>query len=168
MKNLILFFPILVLLSSLSLQAQSLPLWKSCPVIANLPVNSGSIGPMESRRRFELRQCSDDLVIVTAYETGKAEPSLIFDTGDGYPRYMAHIFNILIFQSMGGASDHVYVFVFHQGKPALALKTATKDLIEVTQTKSAVTVAVPPTTYPDEDGKFPPTPPPKLYSFAFE
>jgi hypothetical protein len=168
MKIPILFFPILVLLSSLSLQAQSLPLWKSCPVIANLPVDSGSIEPMEGRRRFELRQCSDDLVIVTAYETGKAEPSLIFDTGDGYPRYMAHIFNILIFQSMGGASDHVYVFIFHQGKPALALKTATKELIEVTQTESAVTVAVPPTAYPDEDGKFPPTPAAKRYSFAIE
>jgi hypothetical protein len=93
-----------------------------------------------------------------------AAPSLIFDTGDGYPRYMAHVFSVLVFQSVGGASDHVYVFTFHQGKPSLALKTATKDLIQVRQADKSVTVIVPPITYPGKDGKFPSPPPPKIYT----
>ncbi len=109
--------------------------------------------PLESRQRFEIRECWGHLVIVTGYERNRVNPSLVFDTGDGYPRYLAHSFNVLVFQSMGGASDHVYVFAFRSGRPSVVLKTATKDLIEVTQTGKSITVLVPPTTYPGPDGK---------------
>jgi hypothetical protein len=87
---------------------------------------------------------------------------------DGYPRYLAHTFNVLVLQSMGGASDHVYVFAFRNGKPSLALKTATKDEIEVKQSGKSVTVTVPPPTYPGSDVKFPPPPRPKQYTFPLE
>ena len=136
-------------------------------MIATLPADVNWTEPLEQRQRFQLRQCGGDLVIVTGYEKGKAVPSLVFDTGDGYPRYLMHTFNVLVFQSMGAASDHVYVFAFRNGKPSVVLKTATKDDIEVKQSEKSVTVIVPPPTYPGPDGKFPP-PPPKQYTFPLE
>lgn len=166
--------PFLILLGAVALteqlpiQAQPSADWKSCPVIATLPADLNWTEPLERRQRFQLRQCGGDLVIVTGYEKGKAVPSLVFDTGDGYPRYLAHIVNVLVFQSRGGASDHVYVFVFHNGKPSIALKTATKDEIETKQSGKSVTVIVPPPTYPGPDGKFQPPPAPKKHTFSLE
>jgi hypothetical protein len=124
--------------------------------------------PLESRQRFELRQCGGHLVLVDCFEKGKGTPSLTFDTGDGYPRYLVHSFNVLVLQSMGGASDHVYVLLFKGGKPSVALKTATKDLIQVEQSGKTITATVPPPTYPGPDGRFPPTPRPKMYSFPIQ
>ena len=124
--------------------------------------------PLNQRQRFELRQCNGENIVVTAYERAKAAPSLVFDTGDGYPRLLAHIENVLVFQSVGGASDHVFVFAFSAGTPSVALRTATKDLIQVRQSKDRVVVIVPPTTYPGPGGKFPPAPAPKEYSFPVD
>ena len=154
---------------SFSLQAQTPPKWNSCSLIAKLPAEI-STDPLVDLQRFEIRNCEPDGdgMVVLAYEKQGATPTLVFATGDGYPRYLAHIFNVLVLQSMRGASDHVYVFAFRKGKPSLALKTATKDLIQVTQSRRAVIVIVPPTTYPDESGKFPPSPPPKRYTFPVE
>jgi hypothetical protein len=151
-----------------SLPAQSAPQWKSCPVISKLPADLNWTEPLDHRQRFELRQCGGDRVIVTAYEKQTTTPGLVFDTGDGYPRYLMHALNVLVFQSIGGASDHVYVFVFRSGKPAVALKTATKELIQVKQLGKAIIVVVPPITYPGPDGKFPRQPPLKEYSFPLE
>jgi hypothetical protein len=123
---------------------------------------------MDQRQRFELRQCKGENIVVTAYERAKAIPTLVFDTGDGYPRLLAHVEGILVFQSTGGASDHVYVFAFRAGKPSVALRTATKDLIQVRQSKGGVVVSVPPATYPGPDGRFPPTPTPKEYLFPVD
>jgi hypothetical protein len=133
-----------------------------------MPADFASTEPLEQQRRFELRQCSGDQIIVMAYAKHNAQPSLVFNTGDGYPRYLAHIGNIVVFQSVGGASDHVYVFVFERGKPALALKTATKGLIQVKQSERAVVVVVPPTIYPGPDGRLPAQPSPKEYSFPVD
>lgn len=123
---------------------------------------------MDQRQRFELRQCSGEKIIVRAYERAKATPSLVFDNGDGYPRMVAQVQNVLVVQSMGGSSDHVYVFAFRAGKPSVALRTATKDLIQIRQSNDAVVVSVPPTTYPGPDGRFPPTPAPKEYAFPVD
>ena len=92
---------LLLLLVGLSC-AQDSPNWKACPVIATLPADMNWTEPLEQRRRFQLRQCEGHIVVVTGFEKGKAEPSFVFDTGDGYPRYLAHVFNVLVFQSMGG------------------------------------------------------------------
>ncbi|MBN8733206.1 MAG: hypothetical protein J0L64_21900 [Acidobacteria bacterium] len=148
--------------------AQPNPNWKACPVIATLPADMNWTEPLEERRRFQLRQCEGHIVVVTGFEKGKVEPSLVFDTSDGYPRYLGHVFNVLVFQSMGGASDHGYIFAFRQGKPYLAQKTATKGHIEVKPSEESVTVVVPPTTYPGLDGRFPPPPPPKVYKVPIE
>lgn len=133
-----------------------------------MPAEVRNAEPMDQRQRFEVRQCNGENIVLTAYERAKAAPSLVFDTGDGYPRLRAHIENVLVFQSLGGASDHVYVFAFRAGKPSLALRTATKDLIQIRQSKDAVVVIVPPTTYPGPDGKFPPTPTPKEYRLLID
>jgi len=158
----------LVLLLSCSVPlAQSGSEWQSCPVIAKMPADlRGS--DVADQQRFELRQCNGENIVVTAYERAKAMPSLVFDTGDGYPRLLAHVENVLVFQSVGGASDHVYVFAFRAGKPSVALQTATKDLIQVRQSKDWVVVSVPPATYPGPDGRFPATPTPKDYLFSIE
>ena len=124
--------------------------------------------PLDQRQRFELRQCDAENIIVTAYERAKAAPSLVFNTGDGYPRLLAHVENVLVFQSVGGSSDHVYVFAFKAGKPSVALQTATKDLIQMRQSDEMVVVSVRPTTYPGPDGRFPPTPKPKENRFPIE
>lgn len=137
-------------------------------MIANLPVNAYADELPKLRQRFELRQCWGELIIVTAYEKGRRAPTLVFDTGDGYPRFLAHSANVLAMQSPGGASDHVYVIAFRSGKPVVALKTATKDLIEVKQTDGAIVVSVPPPTYPGENGEFPPAPPPVKHGFPLE
>lgn len=34
------------------------------------------------------------------------------------PRLLAQLENVLVFQSIGGASDYVYVFEFRAGKPS--------------------------------------------------
>lgn len=137
----------------------------SCPVIAKMPADAKWTEPLTERPRFELRQCGGDKIIVTGYERAKATPSLVFDTGDGYPRFLTHTENVLVFQSSGGASDHVYVFSFKSGKPSVALTTATKDLIQVRQSQTEVVVTVTPTTYPGPDGKFPVPSAPKEYTF---
>jgi hypothetical protein len=133
-----------------------------------MPAETRAMEPLKQRQRFELRQCNGENIILTAYQRANATPSLVFDTGDAYPRLLAHIENVLVFQSMGGASDHVYVFAFRAGKPSVALRTATKDLIQVRQSKDGVVVIVPPTTYPGPDGRFPPTPTPKEYPFPVD
>jgi len=121
----------------------------------------------DPRERFELRECGS--LQVHAFERGKESPSLRIDTGDEYPPYLFHLSNILVFQSIGGASDHVYVFAFEKGRPRLVLQMATKDVISVSVNKDqrAVTVLIPPTTYPT-NGKWPPTPPPKKLVLSLE
>jgi hypothetical protein len=161
-------FRLLLLLSCSVLFAQSGSEWQSCPVIAKMPAETQATKPMDQQQRFELRQCHGEKIIVTAYERAKALPSLIFDTGDGYPRLLAHVENLLVLQSVGGASDHVYVFAFRAGKPSVALRTATKDLIQIRQSNDTVVVSVSPTTYPGPDGRFPPTPAPKEYPFPID
>ena len=121
--------------------------------------------PLDEQQRFEIRQCETDTIVVMGYERAKATPSLVFNTGDGYPRFLVLAQGVLVFQSIGGASDHVYVFAFTSGKPLLALRTATKGVIQVRQSNTELVVAVPPTTYPGPGGKFPPAPEPKEYSF---
>lgn len=130
-----------------------------------MPADAKWTEPLSTRQRFELRQCSGDKILVVGYEREKATPSLVFDTGDGYPRFLSHSENVLVFQSIGGASDHVYVFTFQSGKPSVALRTATKEVIQVRQSKTEVVVTVPPTTYPGPDGRFPAQPEPKGYAF---
>jgi hypothetical protein len=162
-------FRLLLLLSyGVVILAQSSSEWSSCSVIAKMPADMRWMERLDERQRFELRQCGGDKILVTAYEHAKDTPSLVFETGDGYPSFLAHAENVLVFQSAGGATDHVYVFAFKAGKPALALRTATKELIQVTQSKEGVVVSVPPTTYPGPDGRLPPKPAPKSYSFPIE
>lgn len=163
------FVPLLLIVwSGTVLAGQSAPAWESCPVIATMPADLSSAEPVRDRQRFELRQCYGDHVVITGYGKRERRPSLVFDTGDGYPRYLAHCAGVLVFQSTGGASDHVYVFAFKSGKPSVGLKTATKGLIQVKQTESAVIVLVPPTTYPGSDGQPRPQPPDRKYIFTIE
>jgi hypothetical protein len=174
MRTSIAIFCVSCFYMSFSLPAKASQSVKSNPespcvfhMLAKLPIGF-SDDPIDERPRFELLQCGSNEIIVEAYEKNQTAPSLSYDTGDSYPSYMAYIFNVLVFQFVGGSSDHAYVFVFHKGKPSLALKTATKGLIQVTQSDRAITVIVPPVTYPDNNGEFPPEPAPQKYTFAIE
>ncbi len=132
------------------------------------PVDRNWTDPFDNRERFELRQSAGDQVVVTAFKRWKPRPPLVFETGDGYPRYLVHAGSVLVFQSTGGASDHVFVFVFRSGKPSLVPQTATKDLIQVNQSSASIRVLVPPPTYPGADGQFSQQVPPQKYSFQFD
>jgi hypothetical protein len=123
--------------------------------------------PPEARQWFGLVQCQGGPVRVNGIEAHKTEPTLIFETFDSYPEILVHRLNILILQSSGGSSDHVYVFTFRAGKPSLALKTATIRDIPVKHTGKAVILTVSPKTYPGPDGNFPSVPD-KAYSFPLE
>lgn len=138
-----------------------------CPLMAVLPAWVASNDSSNGRARFELRECPGRIQVL-GYERSATRPSLRFDTMDTQLVYLAHSFNVLALQGLGGASDHVYVFVFQDGKPKLAAQTATKDYIQMRVEKRSVVVEVPPVTYPDERGKWPPTPPPKRYVFPQE
>ena len=165
MRSGVIFVSLLVL--ALEAVAQTVDS-RICQSIALLPADMKWTEPMQRRERFELRNCGDSIVVL-GYQAKKRSPTLNFETGDGYPRYLTHSFNVLVLQSMGGSADHVYVFAFQDGKPSLVLKTATKDLIQVKQGDSDVTVLVPPVQYPDsQSGKVPPALAPKTYVFRLQ
>lgn len=139
----------------------------SCPVIARLPADMKDTEPPEYRPWFELLSCGSGNLVVKAYERQKSKPSLTFDTGDGYPTQLVHMVNVLVFQSVGGSADHVFVFTFQGGKPSLALRDATSGNVRVIRAEKAVTITFPPKTYPGPDGKIPSVPD-KSFSFAIE
>jgi hypothetical protein len=101
----------------------------------------------DTRERYELRECG--ALQVYAFERGKTSPTLRVDTGDGYPPYLFHFSNVLVFQSAGGSADHVFVFQFERGTPRLVLRMATKDVATVSlhRARRTVTVSVPQTSY---------------------
>ena len=143
-----------------------------CPdVFATLPSKIETL-PAPSLERFELRHCPGGEIQVVAWERGASRAAVVLNTGDHEYRLLFHKFSVLVLQTLGGASDHVFVFAFESGVPKLALKTATKDEIRVRSDRSGkqetVVVEVPPTTYPNEAGRFPPAPEPKVYRFPVE
>lgn len=145
--------------------AQSQPEYMSCTALAAMPVRIPDEQPLLRRRRFELRECGDGKIVVNGYRENEVKPSLTVDTGDPYPIFLAQVADLLVLQSAGGAFDHVYVFSFEKGRPVLALKTATKDLIQVRQSGDNIVLSVPLTTYPRTDGKLPKAVAPKRFTF---
>ena len=162
----------LICLLSFAQQNGNVTETEMCPdIFASLP---SEIKPFStsSLARYELRRCPDEEIQVVGWMHGASNPTIVVNTGDFGYITLFHKFNILVLQTAGGASDHVFVFSFVSGTPKLALKTATKDEVTVRTKrkgkKETVVVEVPPTTYPNEAGKFPPTPKPKTYRFAVE
>ena len=137
-----------------------------CPIMAKIPADLKDSESIQDRLWFELRQCNGESVIVRAYERHKTKPSLTFNTGSGYPSFIAHTFNVLVLESLGGSTDHVAVITFHEGKPSLALDR-TGDNVQVKRTKDEVIVMVTPKTYPGPDGRFPSVPD-SVYKFRLE
>jgi hypothetical protein len=137
------------------LHAQTTSTWQSCPVITTMPADLDTIAPLETRRRFELRQCHGDAITVIAYEKSNPVPALVIPTLESYPTYLAHIRSVLVLQCVGGSADHVYVFVFRKGIPAVGLKTSTKELIQVKQSQDAVTVLIAPSAFPSPNETWP-------------
>jgi hypothetical protein len=149
------------------LHAQSAPKWNSCPVVAKLPADLKDTEPFDFRQWFELRQCGGGSVLVNGYERHRSAPSLSFDTGHGYPVQLVHILNVLVFESLGGSTNHALVFAFQNGKPTVALKRSTTGGVTVQRNEKSITVAVPVKTHPGPDGKFPSVPD-AVYTFSLE
>lgn len=165
----VLFCWSLMFLCSLPLQCQSIPQWRSCPAMAKLPADGKVDEPPERRLWFELRQCPGESIIVNGYGRRESRPSLSFETGGDYPRQLVHILNVLVFETVGGSSYHVYVFVFHDGKPRLALESSADDATQVKEDEkdNVVVLKFPPKVHPGPDGKFPSVPD-KVYKFPVE
>ena len=156
-----------VLATSTALKSQSLTRPATCPVIAKLPGDLKDTESPEDRQWFELRQCSGGPVVLQGYERGRSRPSLSFNTQDGYPIQLVHILNVLVFESLGGSANHLYVFTFHEGKPTVALKRSTAGGVVVKRDEKTVTLTVPVKTYPGPDGKFASVPD-AVYKFPLE
>jgi hypothetical protein len=115
------FLVSVALLWCFPLHSQSPVQTGSCPVIARLPADLKDTEPPDYRPWFVLRQCNGGTVVVNGYEPHKSTPSLTFDTGYFYPVQLVHTVNVLVFESLGGSANHVFVFTFHAGKPRVAL-----------------------------------------------
>jgi hypothetical protein len=137
------------------------------PVVAKLPADLKDTEPSDLRQWFELRQCNGGTVIVNGYGRHRSGPSLSFDTGYGYLVQLVHILNVLVLESLGGSTNHTFVFTFRDGKPDVALNRSTAGGISVKQNENVVTVTVPVKTYPGPDGKYPSVPD-AVYTFAIE
>lgn len=109
----------------------------------------------EERLWFELRQCNGGTVRLIAYERRSTRPSLTIDTGYGYPSFVAHMFNILVLESFGRSAEHVLVVGFRKGKAAVFLNRSAGGRIQIERSEKALTIAVPPKTFPDDLGRFP-------------
>ena len=92
---------------------------------------------------------------------------MTLDTGDGYPLQLVHLLNVLVFESLGGSANHVFVFTFHNGRPSLVVKGSTAGGVQVRQLSDGVSVIVPQKTYPGPNGEFPSVPD-KVYQFPLE
>lgn len=145
---------------------QSLPKWDSCPVVARLPADLKDTEPSGSRQWFELRQCIGGTVRVNGYERNGSAPSLSFDTGFGYPIQLVHILNVLVFESLGGSTNHTFVFAFRDGKPTVALMRSTAGGVAVKPNEKTVTVTVPVKTYGGVEKL--PSVPDAVYTFSLQ
>ncbi len=156
-----------ICLGCLQLDGEPGARFTSCPVIARLPADLKDTEPPDYRLWFELRQCNGGNLFVQGYERHKSKPSLAFDTDYPYPVQLVHIPNVLVMESRGGSTNHVFVFTFKDGKPIVALSSSTNGGVRVKQTEQAVIVAVPQKMYPGTDGKFP-SAPDEVYRFSIE
>jgi hypothetical protein len=143
--------PTCVLVASGCLHAQS----ERCPVLAKLPADLKDYEAPEDRPWFELRQCRGETVVVNAYVKGQSKPALTVQTDYDYPAFLSHTRNVLVLESVGGTAEHVMVIAFQNGRPAVRLKRTAGGPIQVRRGEGAITVSVPPKTYPGADGKFP-------------
>jgi hypothetical protein len=125
---------------------------------------------LQAAPRFELHECPGANIQVYGYEGNHKSPSFVFQTIDDKYVQLFHAFNVLVIQGLGGASDHVYVFIFKNGKPGLALRAATKGNVRagLNSDRKSVVVEVPRVTYPNSQGKFPKEPPPDKYTYPIE
>jgi hypothetical protein len=126
-----------------------------CPVFMRVPADVKTDVVIEERLWFELRQCKGATVRLIAYERQSTRPSLAIDTGSTYPSFVAHMFNILVLESFGGSANHVLVVGFRKGKAAVLLDRPAGGRIQIERSEKALTVAVPPKTFPDDLGRFP-------------
>jgi hypothetical protein len=154
-------------LSAMPIRAQVPAPSIQCPVLARLPADLKDSASPEERLWFELRQCNGGAVTVYAYERHKRTPSLTVETGDAYPTFLGHTFNVLVLESPGGSANHVRVITFRDGKPSLELERSAGGPIQLQRQENSLTVKVPPKTYPGPDGKFHSVPD-AAYTFALE
>ena len=148
---------ILITISAVNARSQPAVVNERCPVLMRLPADGRSDAVIEDRLWFELRQCNNETVRITAYERRRRKPALTLDTGYTYPAFIGHTFNILVLESVGGSANHVLVVGFRKGRAAVLLNRSAGGRVQVERTETALKIVVPPKTYPDNQGTFPET-----------
>ncbi len=83
--------------------------------------------PPDRRERFELRLCIEhNSTEVWGFETGAAKPSLVFDTGEGWPDQIVQVHSVLAIECSSPSLSFVHVFTFHKGRPQKVAGAVTK------------------------------------------
>jgi len=84
--------------------------------------------------RVEIRRCSPEdsaTIQLVAWRTGGAHPALVVNTDDfGVVQAVARA-NVFVVETGGATRDQVFVIVYSQGEPKLALKRVTKGTARI-------------------------------------
>ncbi len=105
------------------------------------------------RQRFELRVCTDGMgfkaIQVWGIASWAAKPSLVFDTGESWPRQIVQLENVLMIESTSPSYSFVYVFAFQHGRPRKVAESVTRGSAWVQHDEYKVYVHVDQESKPD-------------------
>jgi hypothetical protein len=109
---------------------------KPCDTMAGMLVTSFPFKtPVFALPRVEIRQCEPQgsaLVQIVAWKLGSTAPGLVINTDDfGVVQAVARE-NVFVIETGGVTTDQVFVIVYKEGQPQLAVKRVTKGTATVT------------------------------------
>lgn len=97
------------------------------------PADRGNSDPdIVQHQRFEFRRCAAGDIQVLAFETHSRKPEIVIQTRDVWPRQVVIVDNILVLQTVGGASSIVYIFRFHHHKAMRVIECESSEDMRVT------------------------------------
>ncbi len=108
--------------------------------------------PPSTLPRIEIRQCGAEVgetLQLVAWERDQTSPALSINTDDFGVVQMAARSNVFVFETSGATRDQIFVIVYDQGKPRLALKRTTRGTAKIAITTQEVEVSVVPVSVGD-------------------
>jgi hypothetical protein len=115
-----------------------------CPTISTILITQFKFGSsITELPRVELRQCgAEQSLQIVAWKEKEKAPSLIIDTTDFTVVQVAARSNAFLIETTGGSRDFVFVIIYKNGSPTLALKSVTKDTATVEIHKASIDISV--------------------------
>lgn len=122
----------LVILPAWLLASQESQSLRCATVITTLVTQLVASKPLTQLPRVEIRSCGPEEVLqLWAWEANAARPSLVVDTTDFTLVQTAARDNVYVVETTGGPRNRVFVIVYRDRKPTLALQRVTKGTAEV-------------------------------------